>query len=175
MKQLGLNFRILACPVDETAPPGLSPPELVKMLAMRKAMATAGMLDNGIVIGADTVVVWRREVLGKPSGQEDAIKMLTCLQGDMHEVYTGVALVDAANGKAQAGHEKTKVFFRSLDEAEIRRYVATGEPMDKAGAYAVQGLGAVFIKGLEGCYTNVVGLPLTKFAEMLRHFGYNIL
>lgn len=175
LKQLGLNFRTLVCQVDETPPPGVSPFELVELLAVRKAMAVARMLDEGIVIGADTVVVWHGQVLGKPSGQEDAVEMLRRLQGTTHEVYTGVALVDANSRKVLIEHEKTRVFFRSIDEEEIRRYVATGEPMDKAGAYAVQGLAAIFMRSLEGCYTNVVGLPLARLAEMLKLFGYNVL
>lgn len=175
LKQLGLNFRTLVCQVDETSPSGVSPFELVELLAVRKAMAVARMLDEGIVIGADTVVVWRGQVLGKPSGQEDAVEMLRRLQGTTHEVYTGVALVDANSRKVLIEHEKTRVFFRSIDEEEIRRYVATGEPMDKAGAYAVQGLAAIFMRSLEGCYTNVVGLPLARLAEMLKLFGYNVL
>lgn len=175
LKQIGLEFRTLVCPVDETPLPGLSPFELVQLLAVRKAMAVAGTLDDGIVIGADTVVVWHGQVLGKPSGEEDAVEMLRRLQGDVHEVYTGVALVDAGTGKVLVDHEKTRVFFRAIDEDEIRRYVATGEPLDKAGAYAVQGLGAIFVKGLEGCYTNVVGLPLARLAEMLKQSGYNVL
>lgn len=175
LKQLGLEFRTLACPVDETPPPGLSPFELVELLAVRKAMAAARMLEDGIVIGADTVVVWHGRVLGKPCDEEDAVEMLRRLQGIAHEVYTGVALVDAGSRKVLIEHEKTRVFFRSLREEEIRRYVATGEPMDKAGAYAVQGLAAIFINGIEGCYTNVVGLPLARLAEMLKQFGYNVL
>lgn len=175
LKQLGLSFRTLVCPVDETPPPGLNPFELVELLAVRKAMAVARTLDDGIVIGADTVVFWHGQPLGKPSDGEDAVEMLKRLQGTAHEVYTGVALVDAATRKVLIDHEKTRVFFRPADEEEIRRYVATGEPMDKAGAYAVQGLAAIFIKGLEGCYTNVVGLPLARLSEMLKQFDYHVL
>ena len=175
LKQLGLQFRTLVCPVDETLPPGLSPFELVELLAVKKAMAVARMLEDGIVIGADTVVFWHGQPLGKPSDGDDAMEMLGRLQGTVHEVYTGVALVDADSRKVLIEHEKTRVFFRSFDEEEIRRYVATGEPMDKAGAYAIQGLGAIFIKGLEGCYSNVVGLPLARLAKMLKQFGYNVL
>jgi len=175
LKQIGLVFRTLVSPVDETPPTGLSPFELVELLAVRKAMAVARTLEEGIVIGADTVVVWRGEVLGKPSGAVEAMEMLRRLQSDVHEVYTGVAVVDTGTGRVLADHEKTRVFFRAVEEEEIRRYVATGEPLDKAGAYAIQGLAAVFVKGLEGCYTNVVGLPLARLAGMLKQFGYNVL
>ncbi|MDD2443917.1 MAG: Maf family protein [Desulfotomaculaceae bacterium] len=175
LKQIGLNFRILACEVDETPPPGLSPPRLVETLALRKATTAAGMLSEGIVIGADTVVVLRGLLLGKPSDREDAVRMLMLLQGTVHEVFTGVALVDAGSRRFLSGYEMTRVFFRPLDVEEIRRYAATGEPLDKAGAYGAQGLGACFISRLEGCYTNVVGLPLAKLVEMLKQFGYKAL
>lgn len=175
LKQLGLPFRILSCPVDERPPGELSPYQLVELLAVRKAMAVARTLEEGIVIGADTVVVWHGQVLGKPSGEEDAVTMLGRLQGTTHEVFTGVALVDADSRKVLVDHEKTRVHFRPLDEDEIRRYVATGEYAGKAGAYAIQGLAAVFVKGLEGCYTNVVGLPLARLAEMFSQFGYRVL
>lgn len=175
LKQLGLEFRILVREVDESPPTGLSPFELVQLLAVKKAMAVARLLEDGIVIGADTLVVVNGQPLGKPADGEEAVEMLKRLQGAGHEVCTGVALVDAATRKVQVELERTRVFFRTLEEEEIRRYVATGEPLDKAGAYAVQGLAAIFIKGLEGCYTNVVGLPLARLAKMLRQFGYKVL
>lgn len=175
LRQIGLKFRVLPCQVDETPPPGLAPSELVELLAERKALATAGKLSKGIVLGADTVVVWRGELLGKPSSGEDAAHMLKKLQDSAHEVYTGIALVDAGSGKLLVDHEKTRVVFRSLDDEDIKRYVATGEPMDKAGAYGIQGLAAIFINRLEGCYTNVVGLPLARLSVMLKQFGYEVL
>ncbi len=175
LKQIGLNFQILSLEVDESPLPGLSPSELVERLALSKASAVAAIVDDGIVIGADTVVVCGQRVLGKPLDEDDAVNMLKLLQGTDHEVCTGIALVDAGSGACLVGHEKTRVFFRTADEEEIRRYVATGEPDDKAGAYAVQGLAAVFISRLEGCYTNVVGLPVARLTEMLKTFGYNVL
>lgn len=175
LKQLGLSFRALACEVDESLPPGKNVPDIVESLALKKALATARVLDDGLVIAADTVVVWRGQVLGKPSSDKEAVEILERLQGDFHEVYTGLALADACNGKFLTGYERTRVFFKPLSSEEIRLYVATGEPMDKAGAYAIQGLAAVFVKGLEGCYTNVVGLPLARLAEMLKQFGYDVL
>ena len=147
----------------------------METLAARKALAAAGLLDKGIVIGADTVVALNGQVLGKPTGTSDAVEMLRQLQGTNHEVYTGVALVDAGRREILIDHEQTRVYFKPLEEIEILRYVSTGEPMDKAGAYAIQGLAAMFISRLEGCYTNVVGLPLAKLSEMLRQFGYNVL
>lgn len=175
LKQAGLNFSTVVSEVDETPVPGLSPGELVELLASRKASAVAARLDNGIVIGADTVVVQAGRVLGKPSGPQEAVEMLRLLQGSGHEVYTGVALVDVIACETLVEHEMTRVFFNPLTEEEIRRYVATGEPLDKAGSYAVQGLAALFINRLEGCYTNVVGLPLARLAEMLKKIGYEVL
>jgi septum formation protein len=175
LKQIGLNFQIMVCSVDETLLPGMSPPELVEFLAEKKAAAVARNLHDGIVLGADTVVVWQGQVLGKPRSEEEAFGMLVKLQGSTHDVYTGVALIDVCSGKKLVEHEKTRVFFRVMEEVEIRRYVASGEPLDKAGAYGVQGLAAIFINKLEGCYTNVVGLPLARLSVMLKAVGYNVL
>lgn len=175
MKQIGLNFEIKVSSVDEALLPGLRPPELVERLAESKAAAVARELNDGIVIGADTVVVWREQVLGKPLSEAEAFDMLSKLQGGVHEVFTGVALIDARSGKVLVSHEKTRVFFRAVEEAEISRYVASGEPFDKAGAYGVQGLAAIFIRRLEGCYTNVVGLPLARLSVMLKDFGFKVL
>jgi septum formation protein len=174
LKQIGLSFQIKACSVDESPLPGLSPPELVELLAKRKAAAAARKLNDGIVIGADTVVVWQGQVLGKPRNGDEAFEMLLKLQGCSHEVYTGVALIDVSSGKALVQHEKTRVFFSPLDEREIRLYMNSGEPFDKAGAYGVQGLAAVFITKIEGCYTNVVGLPLARLTSMLKQLGYKV-
>lgn len=175
LKQIGLNFEIKTGSVDEPLLPGLSPPELVERLAERKAAAVARELDDGIVIAADTVVVWQGQVLGKPRNGEEAFDMLSKLQGSVHDVFTGVALIDVRSGKVLVEHEKTRVFFRAMEGFEISRYVATGEPLDKAGAYGVQGLAAIFIRRLEGCYTNVVGLPLSRLALMLKKFSYEVL
>lgn len=175
LKQLGLSFRTMTCEVDESAPGEYMPFQTVELLAVRKAMAAARMLEDGLVIGADTVVVLDGRVLGKPADPEDAVEMLSRLQGSCHEVYTGVALIDAGIGKVLVDHERTLVHFRNISEREIRSYVATGEPLDKAGAYGIQGLAAIFIKSLEGCYTNVVGLPLARLAEMLEQFNCRIL
>lgn len=175
MKQIGLNFEIKVSSVDEALLPGLSPPELVERLAESKAAAVARELNDGIVIGADTVVVWREQVMGKPLSEAEAFDMLSKLQGGVHEVFTGVALIDVRSGKVLVSHEKTRVFFRAVEEEEISRYVASREPFDKAGAYGVQGLAAIFIRRLEGCYTNVVGLPLARLSVMLKDFGFKVL
>ncbi len=172
---LGLSFQVLNQTVDETTPPDLPPATVVELLAERKAKAVAENLRRGLVIGADTIVVWRGQILGKPTDFGQAVTMLQCLQGCQHEVFTGLAVVEASSGKAVTLHERTRVIFRRIEDEEILSYVATGEPMDKAGAYAVQGIGAIFIQRIEGCYTNVIGLPLARLAEVLKQFNYNIL
>jgi septum formation protein len=174
LASLGVNFSLLAVPVDETVPPG--PPEtVVEALALRKARAAAGRVAEGYVIGADTIVMHKGRVLGKPESAAAAGEMLWSLQGDVHTVFTGVAVVAVPEGTTAVGWEQTRVSFAPLGREEIKAYVATGEPMDKAGAYAAQGLGAVFIRRIEGCYFNVVGLPLFLLGELLKIFGFNLL
>jgi len=133
--------------------------------------------DGGrvLVIGADTVVALPGRILGKPSSAADAVKMLELLSGREHRVVTGLAVVDLATGSSEGAAEETRVFFRNLTGHEIRTYVASEEPLDKAGAYAVQGLGALLVERIEGCYFNVVGLPLRRLADLLGGFGYDLL
>jgi septum formation protein len=139
---------------------------LAKRCALEKARSVDGR--GAIVLGADTIVVCEGEVLGKPRDESDARRMLRKLSGRWHRVYTGVALV-SAQGQV-VDYERTEVAFRALSKPEIDRYLGTGEPMDKAGAYAIQGEGAGLIRALRGCYTNVIGLPLPKLIQMLAEF-----
>jgi septum formation protein len=174
LTSLGVDFSVLAVPVDETVPPG--PPEkVVETLAVRKARAAARRVAEGYVIGADTIVVHKGRVLGKPESAAAAKVMLRSLQGDVHTVFTGVAVVAVPEGTTAVGWEQTRVTFAPLGQDEIEAYVAVGEPLDKAGAYAAQGLGAVFIRRIEGCYFNVVGMPLFLLSELLKIFGFNLL
>jgi len=175
LKGLGLDFTVVASDVDEHLDAGGAPALQVEALALRKARAAARHLERGLVIGADTVVVLGSRILGKPGDAREAADMLRSLEGTSHEVYTGVAVVEAGSGRAAVGHERTVVHFRHLTEAEIAAYVATGEPLDKAGAYGIQGIGALLVAGIEGCYTNVVGLPLGRLTELLRVFGCDLL
>ncbi|MGI6492974.1 MAG: Maf family protein [Pelotomaculum sp.] len=175
LRQVGLEFEVMVSEVEETLTPGLEPAAQVELFALRKANAVAAALDRGIVIGADTVVVQGGRVLGKPVDAQEAVEMLQLLQGKGHEVYTGVALVDARSSVKLVEHVMTRVFFNAMSEETIRRYVATGEPLDKAGAYAVQGRAALFINRLEGCYYNVVGLPLARLATMLKKLECEII
>ena len=126
----------------------------------------AEKVEDGLVIGADTVVVLGDEILGKPASREEAEEMLACLSGRTHRVVTGLAVVDAGSKRFVLSHETTEVTFRRLTRAEIASYVASGEPMDKAGAYGIQALGSLLVEAIRGCYFNVVGLPLARLAKM---------
>jgi len=173
LRQVGLDFEIVPSDAEERLPEGVSPDEAARMLAERKARLIASRRSDGLVIGADTVVVVAGQLLGKPSGPEDARAMLRLLSGREHQVITGIAVVESASGRCRSDAVATGVRFASLDERVIDRYVATGEPLDKAGAYAIQGFGALLIEGIDGCYYNVVGLPLRRLAELLGEFGYD--
>ena len=173
--QMGLkDFQVSAPNVDETVAPGLSPAEMVEELSLRKARAAAKKArPEDLVIAADTVVALDGKVLGKPRDREDAFAMLSALSGREHRVYTGVTVLRGE--EAAIGHEETAVAFRALKPGEIRGYIATGEPMDKAGAYGIQGVGALLVEGIRGDYCNVVGLPVFRLGRMLADFGVELL
>jgi septum formation protein len=138
---------------------------------VRKARAVAGRRATGLVLAADTVVVVDGQVLGKPADGADAGRMLARLRGRVHEVLTGVAVVDVVTGRAASETVTSHVRMRAYPDAEIAAYVATGEPLDKAGAYAIQGAGRTLVDRLDGSWSNVVGLPLAATATLLRRFG----
>jgi len=177
MEQLGLKFTVVISNIDESARLGedMPPGRLVEELSLRKATQVAREIERGLVVGSDTVVVWRGRILGKPGDRQDALEMLKWLQGNDHMVYSGLAVLNAETGETHVSHEKTRVFFRAAGMDELERYVDSGEPSDKAGAYAIQGLGSVFVQGIEGCYFNVVGLPLARLAGVLKSFGVDVL
>ncbi|MGA7159493.1 MAG: Maf family protein [Bacteroidota bacterium] len=171
LRQIGLSFTAQESGVDEYIADGTSPEEAVRKLSLEKADHVARRLRNGIVIGADTIVVLHGEILGKPSSKEDAVSMLSKLGGKTHTVFTGFALVDAESKKSYVDHEQTEVTFRELGKEEIKRYVESGSPMDKAGAYGIQDdYGAVFVERINGCFYTVVGFPLSKFYSALNLF-----
>ena len=164
------SFRVIPSSFDENmVPPELDPPGHVVYSAEMKAKDLAGTYLESLVIAADTVVVIDGEILGKPADQRDAARMLRALSGRTHQVYTGVAV--ARHGRLRSDFECTDVTFADLSDETISRYIATGEPMDKAGAYAIQGKGSVLISGINGCYFNVVGLPLHNLSRLLEQFG----
>lgn len=175
LQSLGLKFEVAVKPVSEEVTAAMDPGAVVEMLSLRKAQAVARTREHGLVIGSDTVVVHNGEILGKPENAQHAKEMLVKLQGNAHYVYSGVAIIDATTGKQEVTHQKTKVILKSMTTAEIEAYVSTGEPMDKAGAYAIQGVASIFVAGIEGCYFNVVGLPLERLADLLKKMNYDVL
>lgn len=172
---LGLKFDVVPSNEEEVTDDCLSPDDLVMSLARLKAAAVAKLRPSDTIIGADTVVVLNGIILGKPVDNNDACAMLSMLEGKEHEVFTGVCVICREKGIEDCRREVTKVRFCSMSRADIESYVATGEPMDKAGAYAIQGLGSLFVSGITGDYFNVVGLPLRLTASMLIEAGTHII
>ncbi|MHA6533577.1 Maf family protein [Paenibacillus sp. BAC0078] len=173
---LGLPFEVMVSDADESTPPGLTPEEIVRILALRKAEATMHAVgeQSALIIGSDTIVVLDDKVLGKPVDRQDSRNMLRMLQGKTHQVYTGVACI-GTEGRTVVEHRVTSVTMREMSEEEITAYIATGEPADKAGSYGIQGLGATLVERIDGCYFNVVGLPLSLLGSMLSSFGISVL
>ena len=167
--QMGVGFEIDVPDVDEHV--SGTPDKMVALLAGRKARAVAKKYEGGLIVAADTLVALDDNALGKPEDDEDAKRMLRALSGRTHDVYTGVCVMNAATGEAMVCAERTGVVFRKLTDAEIDAYVATGEPRDKAGAYAIQGGAGAFVTGYVGSRTNVIGLPVERLDEMLREMN----
>ncbi len=175
LKQIGLAFTVDPADVDERILPGEGPEAYAVRVALDKARVAAKRAGNGIIIAADTIVVLDDAILGKPADAQDAERMLAGLSGRQHQVVSGLAVVDAGSGTARTGVSVTSVWFRELAPGEIRSYVSTGEPLDKAGAYGIQERGALLVRKIEGCYFNVVGLPLSLLEDLLRGFGISVL
>ena len=174
LKQLGVTFEVVE-PVGVHEEDDGVPEEVVLRNAQAKADHVASKLDEGIVIGADTIVVLGDTIIGKAMTDQEATEMLTALQGRTHRVLTGLAVVDASSKRTETDVVETVVTFQPLTEDEVARYVASGEPLGKAGGYAVQGLGAVIVEEVHGCFYNVVGLPLYKLSMLLETFGVCLL
>ena len=174
LRSAGLQFSVLSSAVDETPMPGEAPQELVRRLALAKAdLVAARALGPAVVIAADTIVALDGTILGKPRTSEDARQMLEKLSGRTHSVITGVALIRLPDVERREFVETTQVHFASISEDDIVKYLASGEPFDKAGAYAIQGLGGRFIPRIDGCYFNVVGLPLARLCKDLAELGWS--
>ncbi|HLB01220.1 MAG TPA: Maf family protein [Bacteroidota bacterium] len=172
LRQIGLAFTVDPSTVEESYDAALPPGRIVENLSRLKAVQVAERHPEGIVIGADTLVLLDGQVLGKPSGPAEAVRMLGMLSGRTHEVYTGFCLIVNPGGKTLSDHEVTHVTFRDLDPAEIEAYVRSGSPMDKAGAYGIQDdFGAIFVEKIHGCFYNVVGFPLTRFYVRYREMS----
>lgn len=164
------EFEVIADNSEEIVIPDVPPEETVRRLALQKAENVAEKCaPNALVIAADTIVYIDGRILGKPAGEEEAAEMLHMLSGREHHVCTGFAVVDKKIGKTLCDFERTVVRFRHLSEEEIARYIKSGEPMDKAGAYGIQDIGALFVEGIRGDYFNVVGFPLCALSKMLKN------
>lgn len=166
LKLAEIKYDICLKNVDETIPEGTEPGLAAELTATKKASAVAEINEDAIVIGADTIVVLDGKILGKPKDKDDAYYMLRSLSGREHEVITGVCLM--LNRKATTFHCVSKVKFYSLSEEEIRHYILSGEPMDKAGSYGIQGKGCVLVESIEGDYFNIVGLPISRVVREIR-------
>lgn len=175
LRQIGLDFTADPADVDERMLPDETPESYAMRVALDKARVAAGRITSGIVIGADTIVVLDNTVFGKPADTKDAERMLAALSGRMHEVITSLAVMNVKTGKAVTQVSTTRVWFRRLSKDEISAYVRSGEPLDKAGAYGIQERGALLVERIEGCYFNVVGLPLSLLGDMLAAFGIKLL
>lgn len=172
LTQAGFSFEVKVSDAEETITER-EPQKIVEELALRKAKAVAASEENALIIGADTIVAAEGKILGKPHSREEAFAMLSMLQGQTHQVYTGVALIlkKAGTEHTHVFSEKTDVTMYPMTEQEIGDYIATGEPMDKAGAYGIQGQAAVYIRKIDGDYSNVVGLPIARLYQEMKGIG----
>ncbi len=168
LTQIGLKFEVRKSNYNETPEKDLTPAQLALFYSQNKAKDVASKASHGIVIGADTLVVFENQAIGKPKSKDDAIRILSLLSGKMHEIVTGYTLIDTKTKKTISRTVTTKVWFRKLSKQEIVDYVATGEPFDKAGAYGIQEKGALFVEKIDGDYFNVVGLPIAALVTDLK-------
>jgi septum formation protein len=171
---LGLKFTVLPGRINEKIIPAKSYAQLVKINALAKAKQVAKKLKSGIIIGADTIVVQDGKIFGKPKNMRDARLMLKKLSKKPQWLYSGIAIIDKDKNKTLVDYEKTKVYMDKLTEEEINNYFSKVSPLDKAGSFDIQGLGGIFVDRIEGCFYNVVGLPLAKLAGILRKTGIDI-
>lgn len=175
LEQIGVVFEIAPGNVAEMPHPDEAPPDYITRISRAKVIAVARGFDSGLVLGADTVVVLDGQLLGKPEDEAAARRMLSQLSGKWHAVMTGVALYDIESRREVADYDKTLVKFAQITDSEIDWYVNTGEPMDKAGAYGIQGRGGLFVDEIAGNYYNVVGLPIPLVYRLARRLGYSFL
>jgi len=175
LKKTGLKFKVEPSNYEENISSGLEPHELARWLSLEKSKLVARNHRKALVIAADTFIVFEGKVLGKPPTETEAKKMLETISGRQHSVITGFTIIDTETNKALSKSVETKVYIRKLTSKEIEAYVKSKEPLDKAGAYAIQGLGSVIVEKIEGDYFNVIGLPLSALAESLKEFGVHIL
>jgi septum formation protein len=175
LEKIGLKFEVEPSDYAEDMCSGLSPDELARAISLEKARAVASKHKNTVVIAADTFIVFRGKIMGKPGTEAEARKMLMRLRGKPHSVITGFTILDVDKNKVLTKAVETVVHIKNLTPDEIEAYVKSGEPLDKAGAYAIQGLGSTIVERIEGDYFNVIGLPLSALTEGLKKFGIHIL
>ena len=173
-QEMGLEFEVVSSNYEEDMTLNLSPKELAKTLAYGKAIEVARKLNEGVVIGIDTFIVFNGKKLGKPKTKEKAYKFLKSFSGNQLNVISGIALIDCKTKKEIKDCEVSKVKFKKMSDQEIKTYIQTGEPLDKAGAFAIQGLGSIFIDRISGSYTNIVGFPISCLYKNLKKLGVNI-
>lgn len=175
-KNIGINFEVIESNFVETFDAGMNPEEVVKYLAYKKAENVAKTIDDeALVIGADTIVVLDSTIMGKPLSVENSLYMLKELSGKWHKVYSGICVMSTSSKQYFSDFEVTDVKIKKLSDENIEDYIKTGEPMDKAGAYAIQGIGSLIVEKINGCYFNVVGLPIYKLSSLFERFGINLL
>jgi septum formation protein len=172
LEQVGLDFDVVVSDFDEAKIKFKTPQEMVEKLSLEKVKIIAKKYPKAIIIGADTTVIFKNEIIGKPKSKADAFRILRLLSGNTHEIVTGFTVIKG--NKSITKHVISKVRFKKMTEAEIKAYIATGEPMDKAGGYGIQERGSLFIESIDGDYFNVVGLPIFAVAEALKEFGIDI-
>lgn len=174
LSQLGIKYEVISSKYEEKIK-NIQPEDLVMCFAEGKAMSVAkDVVEEALIIGADTIV-YNNGIMGKPKNFDDAVKMLKSLSGVFHTVISGVSVISTPSLRKITAYEKTLVKFKDITEEEILSYISTGEPMDKAGAYAIQGIGSLLVEKINGCYFNVMGLPVYRLSKMLEAFGYKIL
>lgn len=170
LERYSINFTVIGSEIMEKTIDSEKPEQIAMSLAFQKAYDVSKSNPDKIIIGADTIVVYENQILGKPKDSDDALRMLKLLNGKSHNVITGISLIQESTKLKIVDYENTIVKFRNLDIDKLKGYVSTQEPMDKAGAYGIQGLGALLVEKIDGCYLNVVGLPLVKLDFLLNKF-----
>ncbi len=175
LEKTGLKFKVDKSGCEEITDPGMRPHEIARFLSREKARHVAAKYRDALIIAADTLVFLRGRLFGKPCNEEDAKEMLKALSGKAHSVITGFTIIDTASNKELSRSVQSKVFFKRLSRDEIAAYIRSGEPLDKAGAYGIQGLGALLVRRIEGDFFNIMGLPLYALAGSLKKFGVDIL
>jgi septum formation protein len=175
LSKTGLKFKTIKSAYQENMNLKLKPKELAKFLSYGKARAVSQKYKNSLIVAADTFVAFKNEVMGKPRNSEEALKMLEKISGKSVSIITGFTILDASSSKKISRTVETKIYFKKFTKDEIKNYILTKEPLDKAGAFAIQGIGAIFIKRIEGDFLGAMGLPLFDLSESLKKFNINIL